>query len=379
MDNVLVAHSGQSNQSVTGWGASLVFHACLALVAFGLMPKMTVMEKEPFKWDVALVEPAREVARQQEPVPAPQVQPPAPTPVKPRPQPVRAVEPPPQPVQRQVETRVLPQAVQREVQPVVETVRPQEQIQPKQEIVQMQAKPVEPQEVHKTEPVMQAAAPAEVQREVAPVVEQQVMEAPPVTAQTYQAQPVVSEPAVVETRPEPVVTASAPVVQAAPAAESAPQYPPSAVEAVAAVSEPVAAPSAPAEPVAAPPAPAIAAQQDPAKMEQHQVVASAAAPKRATSADYKWVGDSLHRRISELRHYPSTARLNGWEGKVVLKVSIRHDGHLNSVEVVKSSGHESLDQAAIEAVRRACPLHMKHELSSEMVVLNLPVNYSLNR
>jgi protein TonB len=87
----------------------------------------------------------------------------------------------------------------------------------------------------------------------------------------------------------------------------------------------------------------------------------------------------LHRRISELRHYPSTARLNGWEGKVVLKVSIRHDGHLNSVEVVKSSGHESLDQAAIEAVRRACPLHMKHELSSEMVVLNLPVNYSLNR
>ncbi|MFO0720811.1 MAG: hypothetical protein U0319_08770 [Nitrospira sp.] len=162
MDNVIVAHSGHSNQSVAGWGASLVFHACLALVALGLLPKMTVMvEKEPFKWDVALVEPPREVARLEEPTPAPRVQPPTPTPVKPRSQPVRAVEPPPQPVQRQVETRVLPQAVQREVQPVVETVRPQEQIQPKQEVVQMQAKPVEPQEVHKTEPVVQAVAPAE--------------------------------------------------------------------------------------------------------------------------------------------------------------------------------------------------------------------------
>ena len=33
MDNVLVGHSRHTHQSVTGWGASLVFHACLALVA----------------------------------------------------------------------------------------------------------------------------------------------------------------------------------------------------------------------------------------------------------------------------------------------------------------------------------------------------------
>lgn len=387
MENVLVAHSGQPNRSVTGWGASLAFHACLALVAFGLMPKMAVMvEKEPFTWDVALVEAPREVAREPEPAPAPQVQPPAPTPVKPRPQPVRAVEPPPQAVERRIETRVLPQAVQREVQPVVEKVRPQEQIQPEQEIVQMQqAKPIEPQEVHKTEPVVQAAAPAEVQREVAPVVEQQVMEAAPATAQTYQTQPVVSAPAVVETVPEPVMTASAPAVRTAPVVEAvaappAPVDPAPAVETVAAaVSEPAATPPVPVEPVAAAPAPAALAQPDPARMEEHQVVASAAIPKKAAKANNSWVGESLHRRISELRHYPSTARLNGWEGKVVLKVSIRNDGHLNSVEVVKSSGHESLDQAAIEAVRRACPLHMKHELSSEMVVLTLPVSYSLNR
>lgn len=377
MENVLVAQSWQPKRSMTGWGASLLLHACLALAAFGLMPKMAmVVEKEPFKWDVALVEAPREVVRQEEPAPMPQVQPPVPTPVKPRPEPVRAVPPPPQPVQRQVETRVVPQAIQREVQPVVETVRPQEQIQPAREVVQVQAKPIEPQEIQKTEPLMQAAVPAEVVRETAPAVEQTVVEAAPATAQTYQAQAVVSEPTVMETRPEPVVTASAPVVHAAPAAEPAPASPAPAVEAVASVSEPVPAPPAP---VAAVPAPVTAAQPDPATLQEHQVVARVATPRPATKADYGWLAESLHRRIIELRHYPSTARLNGWEGKVVLKVSIRQDGQLKDVEVVKSSGHESLDQAAMEAVRRACPLHMKHELTAPMVVLHLPVSYSLNR
>jgi len=377
MENVLVAQSWQPKRSMTGWGASLLLHACLALAAFGLMPKMAmVVEKEPFKWDVALVEAPREVVRQEEPAPMPQVQPPVPTPVKPRPEPVRAVPPPPQPVQRQVETRVVPQAIQREVQPVVETVRPQEQIQPAREVVQVQAKPIEPQEIQKTEPLMQAAVPAEVVRETAPAVEQTVVEAAPATAQTYQAQAVVSEPTVMETRPEPVVTASAPVVHAAPAAEPAPASPAPAVEAVASVSEPVPAPPAP---VAAVPAPVAAAQPDPATLQEHQVVARVATPRPATKADYGWLAESLHRRIIELRHYPSTARLNGWEGKVVLKVSIRQDGQLKDVEVVKSSGHESLDQAAMEAVRRACPLHMKHELTAPMVVLHLPVSYSLNR
>lgn len=391
MEHLSVAHSGHPNQSVTGWGASLVLHACLALVALGLMPKMAVMvEKEPFKWDVALVEPPREVVRQEDPAPAPapvpQVQPPAPTPEKPRPQPVRAAEPPPQPVQRQVETRVLPQAVQRDVQPVVETVRPQEQIQPKQEVVQVQAKPIEPQEIHKTEPVMQAA-PTEVQREVASVVEQQIMDAAPATAQTYQAQSVVSAPAVVETVPEPVMTASAPVVHTAPAVEAveAPPTPahssPVAEPVTAAASETPSAPPAPVEAVVVPTAPVAAAvaEPDPATLQEHQVVAQAAVARPAAKADYGWLAESLHRRIIELRHYPSTARLNGWEGKVVLKVSIRHDGQLKDVEVVKSSGHESLDQAAMEAVRRACPLHMKHELTAPMVVLHLPVSYSLNR
>ena len=102
-------------------------------------------------------------------------------------------------------------------------------------------------------------------------------------------------------------------------------------------------------------------------------------PTPGRKADHSWLAESLHRRIVEVRQYPSVARVNGWEGKVVLRVKIRQDGHLDSVSVVKSSGHETLDNAAMEAVRLACPLHMKHEISSPMVVVQVPINYSLNR
>ncbi len=375
MDKVFITSSWQSNQAVKGWGTSLVLHTCLALAAFVLLPKMAmVVQDEPFKWDVAMVEPPRDVAPPEEPAPTPKVQPSPPV----KPQPVRAVPTPPQPQQRQVETRVAPQPIQRTPQPVVEAIPPQ-QNQPTQELVQAQPKQVEPQEIQKSEPVVQAAVPAEIKRDVAPAVEQTLMESASATAQTYEAQPVVTAPPVVETTPEPIVTAAAPVVHSAPAAEPTPvdPAPAPATESSAAPSEPEAAPSTPStEPVA--PTEAVAtAPSSPVATKEPEVVASAAI-SRTPKADNKWLADSLHRRISELKKYPSMARMNGWEGKVVLKVSIRHDGELKDVQVVTSSGHASLDQAAIEAVRRACPLHMQHELTAPMIVLHLPVNYRLS-
>ena len=373
MEKMFAAPSWQSNQAVKGWGTSLLLHACLALAAFGILPKMAVIvHDEPFKWDVVMVEPPQEAVHQEETTPTPQVQPAPPV----KPQPVRAVPPPPQPQQRQVETRVAPQPIQRTPQPVVEAMRPQQQNQPTQEVVHVQPKQVEPQEIQKSEPVVQATAPAEVKRDLAPAVEQTVTETTSV-AQTYEAQPVVAAPPVVETTSEPIVTAAAPVVQTTPAAEPTPVDP--APASMAAVSEPTAPPTAPSAESVAPSAEPIAAvPPSPATMQEQQVVASAA-PSKSAKADNRWLGDSLHRRISELKQYPSMARMNGWEGKVVLKVSIRKDGELKDVLVVTSSGHSSLDQAAMEAVRRACPLHMKHELSEPMVVLHLPVLYRLNR
>ena len=50
--------------------------------------------------------------------------------------------------------------------------------------------------------------------------------------------------------------------------------------------------------------------------------------------------------------YPRTARRRGQEGTVVLLVEILASGRVGEIEIEKSSRHELLDNAAVEAVRR---------------------------
>jgi len=151
-------------------------------------------------------------------------------------------------------------------------------------------------------------------------------------------------------------------------------------EPVAARPEQVAVAEAPAssqEVVAQQEAPAASSSQEaflnPAPME----VAKAPASGSETKIDHRWLAESLWRRVAELKRYPNSARMNGQEGKVVLKAVIRSDGQLADVSVQKSSGHSVLDAAAIEAVKLACPLHMKHAIGKPQIVVSLPIVYSL--
>lgn len=50
--------------------------------------------------------------------------------------------------------------------------------------------------------------------------------------------------------------------------------------------------------------------------------------------------------------YPIEAQKQGIEGKVVLKVFVSEKGEVPNIEIVESSGHDSLDQAAIDSVKR---------------------------
>lgn len=106
-------------------------------------------------------------------------------------------------------------------------------------------------------------------------------------------------------------------------------------------------------------------------------VAKASPSGSEMKADHRWLAESLWRRVAELKRYPSSARMSGQEGKVILKAVIRSDGHLADVSIQQSSGHELLDAAAIEAVKLACPLHMKHALDKPQIVVSLPIVYSL--
>jgi protein TonB len=55
------------------------------------------------------------------------------------------------------------------------------------------------------------------------------------------------------------------------------------------------------------------------------------------------------------RAYPETAGRKEREGTVELRFRIAPDGSVETIEVVRSSGHRLLDEASAQTVRRAGP------------------------
>ena len=106
-------------------------------------------------------------------------------------------------------------------------------------------------------------------------------------------------------------------------------------------------------------------------------VAVASSPAPVVKVYHGWLAELLRRRLAEIKRYPSSARFNGDEGKVVLRAVIRADGHLSEVKVHRSSGHEALDNAALESIRLVCPLHMHQPLGTSEVAVYIPIVYSL--
>jgi len=59
-------------------------------------------------------------------------------------------------------------------------------------------------------------------------------------------------------------------------------------------------------------------------------------------------------RVGNL-NYPDEARRQGVYGELVLTVGLNRDGSIKSIDVIKSSGHTLLDDAAQRIVRLAAP------------------------
>ena len=297
-----------------GWVVSGLFHGLALTVAIGLMAQVKpVVPKEVFTWDVALVEPQQVHEASTAEVT------PAREPVKPAPPP--AVPAPTQP------KKVTP-VVQHEIRRPVETIKQTQQAVALQPNVETIAPVLEqqPSEVQQTE--------QSVAESVIPVVQQEVS-----------TQPVTTD--------APFHPVEAPTIETASVTPDLnPPAPPVTATAVTRDAEPVAKESAP-------------------------QTAMAASPSSAVKVDHGWLAELLRRRLAEIKRYPSSARLNGDEGKVVLRAVIRADGHLSEVKVHRSSGHEALDKAALESIRLVCPLHMHQPLSTSEVAVYIPIVYSL--
>jgi len=77
-------------------------------------------------------------------------------------------------------------------------------------------------------------------------------------------------------------------------------------------------------------------------------------------------------------NYPSLAVNRGWEGKVLLRVNVSADGLSLSVAVHESSGHESLDEAAVEAVEKWKFIPAKKGDKAVPCTVIVPINFTLN-
>jgi protein TonB len=344
MTAAALAQIGTSGHKPHGWVASMLLHTCAVGVSVLLFAELKpVAQPEPFHWEISLAQVAP---------PAPQVEPPS---APPQPKPV--VQPPPPAPPKPVETKPVVQRVQ-----TVQTIQRTEPVVRQEQVAIQKINPVVESIAQHAEPVQQERQTEHttevVQRpEAIEVPVAAVMTSAPVSQPTPISQPepaqVVSE---VTTYHEPVAT-NEPVVAEAPVLNQQPTVEHSAPETVEA------------------PAPVV---QTARVAPSQSVIERPATVTAQTKADYSWLTQELLSRLERSKRYPYAARMNRWEGKVVVQAVVRDDGQVVSLRIAESSGHSILDNDAMELIRKISPLHLKHPLGQAQVALLVPVGYSLH-
>jgi len=76
--------------------------------------------------------------------------------------------------------------------------------------------------------------------------------------------------------------------------------------------------------------------------------------------------------------YPDSARNEGAQGIVKIKALVDVDGSIMAVFIVQSSGHEMLDQAALEAVKKAEFAPARSNDKPVRVWVTVPINFKLS-
>ncbi len=112
---------------------------------------------------------------------------------------------------------------------------------------------------------------------------------------------------------------------------------------------------------------------------QKQAYAKRPRVRRLTSvsakAHYEAADIEAFRRKVEAtgtRHFPRRALDSNTFGGVRLMVALRRDGGIEEVEVLQSSGHDFLDQAAVQSVRLAAPFEpFTQDMRERMDVLEI--------
>jgi periplasmic protein TonB len=367
---------------VHAWAFSIVLHAVGAIAAVAFLSELDLpAQLETFHWEVALVsKPVPVQDTQEAPQPRPQMPPtPHEAPAKPAPTPIeRRVQP-----RATAETAQVTRAVQhRDVIPVTESVRQiEERVAETVQTVQTNVQPIQEQMQESVQkPVLQervaqtvATVPANIQpiqEQVQESVQKPVHEV--VTQKTQEAEhppseivtPTISRDAVETARVSPPGVFHSPVEQPTP------------VEAPSVTAEETAEMNAPVQrEITSTPAVVSSVPQEIVHHSPIQERRVSTVPQ--AQADYGWLSAALFSRIEQLKRYPSLARTNHWEGRVVIEAIIAKDGTIMKARIIEGSGHAVLDRDAVTVLERASPLDLKYPLNRSVTLL-VPINYRLS-
>jgi protein TonB len=87
---------------------------------------------------------------------------------------------------------------------------------------------------------------------------------------------------------------------------------------------------------------------------------------------------TLGRAIAKHKQYPKVAQMRGWQGDCLLDLKLDGSGNVLSASVKESSGHEVLDNQALEMARKAAPFPAPPEvLRDRSFNLTVPVSFKL--
>ena len=150
--------------------------------------------------------------------------------------------------------------------------------------------------------------------------------------------------------PRPPREAPPPATPAAPACQPVAPVPRLPAAAIAPAAVPAAGPKEISVPVAAPSVPALPALRAAVWQPPPAVPAESAA--FGSQRDYF---EMVRRRVEHNKRYPDFARKRQLEGRVGVRFVIAADGRLRNVMLVKRAAAETLNQAALAAVRAAEP------------------------
>jgi protein TonB len=195
-----------------------------------------------------------------------------------------------------------------------------------------------------------------------PVVPPQI---PPMTIEFSQPAPPVVEPPPPEPIPQPVVEPPPPVEDELAVKPPPPKPIPKPKPVVKPVPKP--APKPVAKPVEQPPATPVPAQP----------VAAPAPPAPPAPQPVTPASANAGYLNNPAPEYPSLAMRRGWQGTVLLRVHVLASGKPGEIQIQKSSGRESLDEAALAAVKRWSFVPAKQGNVAQDGWVSVPIDFKI--